>query len=157
MTSWWEARQSASTCRPPSHYEATGRIMTALLCVLAVTAGGKDALVFDNTMHDYGDLLVSHGAQSCRFEFVNVSDSVVCILGALTSCNCTTVDYPREAIEPGQGGAVVVTYDPVGRPEGEFERTVLLILNGESVALSCASRAMLSMTQPHSCSSSNCH
>ena len=107
-------------------------IMTALLCVLAVTAGGKDALVFDNTMHDYGDLLISHGAQSCRFEFVNVSDSVVCILGALTSCNCTTVDYPREAIEPGQGGAVVVTYDPVGRPEGEFERTVLLILNGES-------------------------
>ena len=108
------------------------RILLTLLvfALVAARAGDRGNLVFTDTIHDFGDIMVADGAVTCQFEFVNTSDSTIYILGALSSCNCTTVDYPRQAIEPGQGGVVRVTYDPVGRPAGPFDRTVLLQLSG---------------------------
>lgn len=107
-------------------------LFTLLVFALVVArAGDRGNLVFTDTIHDFGDIMVADGAVTCQFEFVNTSDSTIHILGALVSCNCTTVDYPRCGIEPGQGGVVRVTYDPVGRPTGPFNRTVLLQVSGD--------------------------
>ncbi len=105
--------------------------MFAVILVGTASATDKGSLVFNDTIHDFGEIAMQSGRNTCRFDFVNTSDSTICILGALASCSCTTVDYPHEAIEPGQTGTVRVTYDTVGRPAGPFDRTVLLILSGD--------------------------
>ena len=94
-------------------------------------AADKGSLVFNDTIHDFGEISVHSGYNTCIFEFVNASDSTIYILGALSSCNCTTVDYPHEAIEPGKTGMIRITYDTVGRPVGPFDRSVMLILSGD--------------------------
>jgi len=108
-------------------------IVTLFVFILvgSAFAADKDGLVFNDTIHDFGEISVQSGYNTCQFDFVNTSDSTIFILGALSSCNCTTVDYPREAIKPGKGGVIRITYDTVGRPPGPFDRTVLLILSGE--------------------------
>ena len=88
-------------------------------------------LTFTDTIHDFGDIAVSSGYNTCQFEFVNASDSVIYIIGALSSCGCTIPEYPHEAIAPGQRGVVRVTYDTLGRPAGPFDRSIVLQLSGD--------------------------
>lgn len=106
-------------------------LLTLTTLVAAAQASDKGGLVFTDTIHDFGDIAVTSGYNTCQFEFVNESDSVIYILGALSSCGCTIPEYPREAIEPGGRGVVRVTYDTLGRPAGPFDRSILLQLNGD--------------------------
>lgn len=105
-------------------------VITLSTLVATAQVGDKGGLVFTDTIHDFGDIAATSGYNTCQFEFVNQSDSVIYILGALSSCGCTIPEYPREAIEPGQHGTVRVTYDTLGRPAGPFDRSILLQLNG---------------------------
>ena len=106
-------------------------LLTLTTLVAAAQASDKGGWVFTDTIHDFGDIAVTSGYNTCQFEFVNESDSVIYILGALSSCGCTIPEYPREVIEPGGRGVVRVTYDTLGRPAGPFDRSILLQLNGD--------------------------
>ncbi len=106
-------------------------LITLTTLVAAAQASDRGGLVFTDTIHDFGDIAVTSGYNTCQFEFVNESDSVIYILGALSSCGCTIPEYPREAIEPGHGGVVRVTYDTLGRPAGPFDKSILLQLSGD--------------------------
>ncbi|MBR1727266.1 MAG: DUF1573 domain-containing protein [Muribaculaceae bacterium] len=108
--------------------------IVALFIAIAVgkaLAADDAGLVFTDTIHDFGEISVRSGYNTCQFHFVNHSDSTIQILGALSSCGCAIPEYPRQGIEPGQSGVVSVTYNTLGRPAGPFERSVLLILSGD--------------------------
>lgn len=83
-------------------------------------------LVFNKTVHDFGEVSMHAGKISCQFECVNNSDSVVVIMGVLANCGCTTSNYPKEPILPHKSAIVQVTYDTAGRPDGEFVKEVVL-------------------------------
>jgi hypothetical protein len=69
-------------------------------------------IVFNTTVHDFGDIVQGSGPQTYRFEFTNVGPDAIIILQVQPSCGCTTSGYTKEPIAPGHKGEVVATYSP---------------------------------------------
>ncbi|MDR2413800.1 MAG: DUF1573 domain-containing protein [Odoribacteraceae bacterium] len=61
------------------------------------------------------------------FEIRNSGEIPLIILDATTSCNCTTVEWPRKPVNPGDTARVRVTYTPNDR--GRFSKTIDLYCN----------------------------
>ncbi len=62
------------------------------------------------------------------FEFTNISGENVQI-DLVDACECTRVDYPRRAIEPGQKGRLDVTFDSTEKEKAETIRITVVFKN----------------------------
>jgi len=62
------------------------------------------------------------------FEFTNVGKTPLIIQGCMTSCGCTTTDWPKEPIFPGKTGKITVKYNSAGHV-GEFTKYVFITSN----------------------------
>lgn len=83
------------------------------------------------TEHNFGAFNEADGPARCSFSFVNTGSDDVVIVAARANCGCTTPEYPREVIHPGDTATVSVAYDPAGRP-GRFTKYVQVnISDGE--------------------------
>ena len=69
-----------------------------------------DAVMWDHTVHDFGDILVDDGPVSCTFVLKNTGKDPVTILEVVTSCGCTDAEWTREDILPGKTGKISATY-----------------------------------------------
>ena len=76
-----------------------------------------------STNYDFGAFDEDLGPVSCQFKYINNTDAPVTILTARASCGCTTPEFPKNAIAPGDTAIVTVKYDPAGRP-GRFSKYV---------------------------------
>ena len=52
------------------------------------------------------------------------------ITRVIASCGCTTPEWPKAPIAPGQKGEIKVTFNPDGRP-GPFAKTISVYSNGK--------------------------
>lgn len=84
------------------------------------------AIVWDETEHHFGTLEEADGIVSHRFSFVNSGNDSVTIKQIRTSCGCTTADYPKSPVAPGDSACLTVSYDPEMRP-GQFDRSISVI------------------------------
>lgn len=92
-------------------------------------AAKSDSIVFNKMVHDYGTL--EQGADgSCEFKFTNNGKVPVVLSGVHASCGCTTPEWPREPILPGQTGVIKVKYDT--RRLGAIDRTVVVNSNASN-------------------------
>lgn len=73
--------------------------------------------------HDFGLMKEAAGPQTGHARFVNDGTDPVSITEVRPSCGCTSADYPKEPVAPGDTAIVSFTYDPFMRP-GRFEKTV---------------------------------
>lgn len=103
-------------------------ILAAATAVACVPAFAVVDIAWLDTLHDFGPFREDEGLRSCEFRFVNIGDEPLVIVSARASCGCTTPQFPREAIAPGDTSAVTVTYDPTGRP-GHFSKRVTIETN----------------------------
>ena len=78
--------------------------------------------------HDFGTINEADGKVSCAFEIENVGDEPLVILGVYVSCGCTTYEFSKEPIAPGEKGEVKVTLDPSGR-EGTYIKSIYIYTN----------------------------
>ena len=78
--------------------------------------------------HDFGTINEADGKVSCTFEIENVGDEPLVILGVYVSCGCTTYEFSKEPIAPGEKGSVRVTLDPTGR-EGKYIKSIHIYTN----------------------------
>lgn len=92
--------------------------------VAAAVAAGPEAK-WMSTRYNFGAFAEEGGPVSCEFKVVNTGDSPLNILSAKASCGCTTPAYTLEPIAPGDTAAIVVAYNPEGRP-GRFNKNVLI-------------------------------
>jgi hypothetical protein len=105
-------------------------IIIALLGVLlAVAQSGESPLKFDRTEWDFGTIAEEGGAVTHRFTFRNTGTVPVAIDRAVSSCGCTTPDYPRSPVQPEGEGTVTVSFDPTGYP-GAFSKSVVVVSGG---------------------------
>lgn len=113
--------------------------ISLICCVL--TAAAQPNLVFRRGEWDFGTIAEDGGAVSHTFVCENRGDAPGMILEVVASCGCTTPEFSRQPILPGDSAAVVVTYEPLNRP-GTFvkelgvydatrERVATLTLRGE--------------------------
>lgn len=88
-------------------------IAALLLCCQALTFAQEKVggiAEFDKTVHDFGDILLSDGKQSCTFKVKNISSKPMLIHSVITSCGCTDVKWTREPVMPGGSGEISATY-----------------------------------------------
>ncbi len=110
------------------------RILAILVLFLFTSAplfaqGGK--ITFDKTIHDFGDIQEGTIA-TYTFEFKNEGRRPLRLVNVRASCGCTTPEYSKEPVAPGETGFIKVAYDSNGRP-GIIDRDVTVQTDGEPV------------------------
>lgn len=109
------------------------RILTVLALVLAASAShAQGVLQFDTETLDFGRIAEVEGPVTHSFRFTNAGDGPLRLVQVSAACGCTTPEWTEDVVEPGDGGEVVVTYDPSGRP-GDFEKAVFVQAVGAEV------------------------
>ena len=82
---------------------------------------------FEVENHDFGKIIQGEKV-SFAFQFKNVGKGDLVIRAAQGSCGCTVPEFPKEAVKPGDGGIINVTFNSEGR-EGVQEKTITIISN----------------------------
>jgi len=99
-----------------------------MLVLVIGMANAQPKMKFDKTVHDFGVIKEDGGKQTARFEFTNEGTSDLILETVKASCGCTTAEYTKTPIAPGQRGFIDAVYNPMGRPGG-FNKTVTVKTN----------------------------
>lgn len=96
----------------------------------------KKAAVIEvkNSVHDFGQIKEADGAVTANFTVSNAGESPLVITRVVTSCGCTSPEWPKEPIAAGDSAVIKVTYDPKNRP-GPFTKPVSVYSNGKQGSL----------------------
>ena len=97
---------------------------------ITLEAEGQPMLKFENPVHDFGTIV--EGTQAVyEFTYTNTGKAPLVLISVIPPCSCTTPEWPKEAILPGNSAKIKVTFDSKGKP-GTFSKTVAVKHNGES-------------------------
>jgi len=97
--------------------------------VVKANAGEMPVMEFEETTHDFGKIIQGEKV-SYTFKFKNVGESDLLISKVSTSCGCTATDYPKDPVEPGETGKIVVTFDSHNK-KGFQNKTATVLANTE--------------------------
>jgi len=78
---------------------------------------GMPIMQFEERMKDFGKV-VRGEERYHEFEFTNKGDTPL-LIDIVSACDCTTVDWPRSEIAPGESGMLKVTFDSTEKEESE--------------------------------------
>lgn len=77
----------------------------------------KPLMSFEKTHIDLGE--VTRGeSRDMEYSFTNTGNEDIKI-SLISSCECTTIKYPRKAIAPGESGVLKVTFDSTEKEASE--------------------------------------
>ncbi len=88
-----------------------------------------EVVEFDKTVHDFGDISIDDGPQTCVFTVKNVGKEPIAIYEVVTSCGCTDAQWTREPIQPGKTGTITGTYKNEDGPV-PFDKTLTVYIAG---------------------------
>jgi hypothetical protein len=109
--------------------------LTSGMISLGVNAQTKTAAISFNEMSfSFGEVQETGGLQTHKFEFTNTGGEPLIIQNVSTSCGCTTPEWTKEPVMPGQKGFVSAAYNPAGRP-GQFEKYITVQANTDPPTL----------------------
>ncbi|MDR2026939.1 MAG: DUF1573 domain-containing protein [Prevotellaceae bacterium] len=80
-----------------------------LLFISGVNAGAQK-IEFEKTVHDFGLVPSILGPVTYSFKFKNVGDKPLSIKSVSSSCGCTSPDWTKAPVQPGETGEVKATY-----------------------------------------------
>lgn len=83
---------------------------------------GKE-IYFEEQLHDYGEIAM-HSDGIYKFTFKNLSENPIIINRVRSSCGCTVPSWPREPIEPGAEGEIIVKYNT--ELAGSFQKSIFV-------------------------------
>lgn len=114
-----------------------------------MSAQKNEVLTFQERIFDFGRVPEAGGAVMHTFEFENTGDRPVKILSVKPSCGCTTPDWTKGLLRPGDRGFVTAKFDPRGRP-GFFNKTLSITtdFSNESIVLNI--KGTVSLKEDHS-------
>lgn len=81
------------------------------------TKSGVPVMKFDKRFHDFGSVTKGE-VKTTYFEFTNEGD-VNLEIELISACDCTTTDYPRLPVKPGERGKIKVVFDSTEKEESE--------------------------------------
>ncbi len=103
-------------------------------CPLSAQNKLSNGIVFDKTVHNFGDIILDDGPVSCTFTLTNEGSKPSVIYNVTTTCGCTDVEWTREPIKPGAKGTIQVTYSNNEGPY-PFDKSVTVYLSDENKPL----------------------
>ncbi|RIJ45877.1 DUF1573 domain-containing protein [Maribellus luteus] len=83
-------------------------------------ADKQTTIVFDTDVYDFGTLKAGEMVV-CTFTFTNTGTADYRIENIETECGCIEVQFPQEAVKPGQKGNVEVEFDSSGMVGREYK------------------------------------
>ena len=104
------------------------QIISAILLLTAMGANAQD-IAIENKNIDCGQVVFKHPV-TAEYVMKNNGASPLTISDVRTSCGCTTVSYPKEAIAPGQSFTVSAVYD--AKTMGHFNKRIGIYSNASS-------------------------
>lgn len=107
------------------------KILLSAVCLIVTSAHAQDPspLVFDVAEHSFGRIRAIDGPVTHVFGFTNSGATPVAIDRIIVACGCTTPDFPRRTIAPGERESVRVTFDPTGY-SGRFSKSISVVSGG---------------------------
>lgn len=110
-------------------------IFLTCICLALVSTGqiskpNAPVFKFVEETHDFGNIAEGPEAQ-IDFVFTNAGAEPLIIQQCTASCGCTTPDWTKEPIMPGQKGIIKVKYSTKDRV-GTFSKTVYIRSNAKS-------------------------
>ncbi len=87
----------------------------------------KTVIEFEKTIHDFGKIFEGRSAE-CEFVFVNKGKVPLLLTNVQPGCGCTTPEWPREPIMPGQKSKIKAIYNP-GSFKGQFGKGITVYSN----------------------------
>ncbi|WP_423129165.1 DUF1573 domain-containing protein [Gaoshiqia sp. Z1-71] len=87
-------------------------------------------IVFEKMEHDFGTFQEDAGPQAYNFSFVNNGATPLILNNVQASCGCTTPEWTKKPVAPGEKGLIKVSYNPQNRP-GPFNKTITVSANGD--------------------------
>lgn len=102
-----------------------------LFLTTTVQAQQSRPLQFREEIHDFGYIDQNSGPAVYQFDFTNISNRPIHILGVQASCGCTTPDWTKEPIPPGKNGFIQASFNPKGRP-GFFNKSLTVTTDFDS-------------------------
>jgi len=113
----------------------TIKLFTVVFVSLILYSGAsaqinKANIRFEEEVHDFGIININAGYVFHEFAFVNIGNNPFIINDVISSCGCTTPEWTKEPVIPGQSGSVIVRFNPKGRP-GPFSKSITINSNAE--------------------------
>lgn len=68
------------------------------------------------------------------FDFTNTGNTDL-LIEIVTTCKCTSIDWPREPIAPGEKGSIQATYDTSDQPIGPVKKTLDIVANTDPIVV----------------------
>ena len=118
----------------------------ALLSVSSLRAQspkGAD-IEFQTNIVDLGELSHDDDKPVVRLAYTNTGDQPLVVTEVRTSCTCTTVQYDRKRVMPGERGSIVITLDPAKAPEGNLYRVLQVYSSAHSGVKHITLKAVIS-------------
>ncbi|MCK3683293.1 DUF1573 domain-containing protein [Maribellus sp. YY47] len=84
------------------------------------TSDEKTTVAFDQEVYDFGTLKAGE-IVVCTFTFTNTGNTDYLIDSIDTECGCISVQFPREAVKPGQTGNIEIEFDSSGMVGREYK------------------------------------
>lgn len=108
--------------------------LLSLALVAVAMMAQQPKITFEKTEHDFGKINEADGRVTTVFNFRNEGMAPLVLSNVRASCGCTTPNWTREPINPGESGQITVTYNPNGRP-GRFQKTITVTSNAEEATI----------------------
>ena len=98
-------------------------LFIAVMLIGAVAnAGAQAEIKFDKVNFNFGTFSEKNGVQKTSFTFTNTGNKPLVINQIVASCGCTTPNYDKKPIAPGQKGKVDVVYNGNENPGSSESR-----------------------------------
>jgi hypothetical protein len=89
----------------------------------------QDSIIFLSIVHDYGTI-VQGSDGSCEFRFTNKGKVPIVLNDVKASCGCTTPEWTRTPVAPGEKGIIKVTYNT--NNVGAFGKSITVSSNAKN-------------------------
>jgi len=84
---------------------------------------------FKKTTYDFGVIPPDYEGR-CEFEFQNISDVPLLINDVKTSCGCTSPDWTKKPVQPGEKGTINIKYSAGSK--GVFVKSISVYSNAKN-------------------------
>lgn len=100
--------------------------------LLFVGVAKAQEIRFGETEYDFGRIREADGTVFHDFYFMNTGDQPLQIRSVLVSCGCTSSEWSKESVKPGEKAFIRVSYHPQGRNEKRFTNVAEVYTNSKN-------------------------
>lgn len=92
-------------------------------------------ITFDQETIDIGTVIKGE-KRDLVYSFTNTGNADLEI-ELITACKCTSTDWTRGKIAPGERGKISVTFDSKNQAKGKLKKTIDIICNTDPIVAEC--------------------